>query len=134
VKCQFAGGVEMVINSGENGILFEGEKGRFFVNRGKPVDDLADNPLPDDAITKLYNGKQPGDHMGNFIECMRTREQPISDVFTHHRTLTTCHLANICLRLDRKLTWDPENEQIVGDAEANSWLARESRKEYAIEV
>jgi len=138
VKCQFADGVEMVINSGENGILFEGEQGRFFVNRGKlvgkPVEDLADNPLPDDAISKLYNGKQPGDHMGNFIECLRTREQPISDVYTHHRTLTTCHLANISLRLGRKLTWDPEKEQIVGDDQANSWLARESRKGYAIEV
>ncbi len=138
MKCQFAGDVEMVINSGRNGILFEGDQGRFFVNRGKlvgkPVEDLVDNPLPDDALTKLYNGKQPGDHMGNFIQCLRTREQPISDVFSHHRTLSTCHLANISLRLGRKLTWDPEKEQIVGDDQANSWLARESRAGYAIEV
>jgi len=72
--------------------------------------------------------------MGNFFECMRTREQPISDAFTHHRTLSTCHLANISLRLGRELTWDPEKEQIVGDDQANSWLAREPRKGYAIEV
>ncbi len=137
VKCQFASDIEMVINSSANGILFEGDQGRFFVNRGKlvgkPVEDLANNPLPEDALTKLYRGKKPGNHMGNFFECMRTREQPISDVFTHHRTLSTCHLANISLRLGRKLAWDPEAEQIVGDDQANSWLARESRQEYAIE-
>jgi len=138
VHCQFFSGVEIVINSGANGILFEGDQGHFFVNRGKfvgkPVEDLANNPLPEDAIRKLYNGKKPGSHMGNFFECIRTREQPISDVFTHHRSISTCHLANISLRLGRKLTWDPEKEQIAGDDQANSWLARESRKAYAIEV
>ena len=89
VHCQFADGVEIVINSGANGILFEGEAGRFFVNRGKlvgkPVEELANNPLPEDALKKLYKGKTPGSHMGNFFACMRTREQPISDVFTHQR-------------------------------------------------
>ncbi len=139
VTCRFANDVEMVIHSnGENGILFEGEKGRFFVNRGKlvgkPVEDLADNPLPEEAVMELYNGKQPSSHMGNFFECLRTREQAISDPFTHHRTLSTCHLANISLRLGRKLSWDPEKEQIIGDAQANSWLTREPRKGYSIEV
>jgi len=138
VNCQFANGVEMIIHSKNNGIQFEGDQGRIFVNRGKlvgkPVEDLANNPLPEDALIKLYNGKQPGNHMGNFFECMRSRDQPISDAFSHHRTLSTCHLANISMRLGRRLTWDPEKEQIVGDDQANSLLARESRKGYAIEV
>ena len=70
--------------------------------------------------------------MGNFFECARTRDLPISDVYTHHRALTTCHLANICLRLGRSLKWNPETEQIEGDAEANGWLKREQRKGYEI--
>jgi predicted dehydrogenase len=139
VTCQFPNGVEMLITSeGDNGILFEGTEGRLFVSRGKitgkPVEDLKNNPLPEDAIVKLYKGKKPGSHMGNFFECIKDRTQPISDVYTHHRSMTTCHLANIAIRLGRKLEWDPEKEQIVGDKEAQSFLAREQRKGYEIVV
>ena len=72
--------------------------------------------------------------MGNFFECIKTREQPISDVYTHHRAMTTCHLANIAIRLDRPLKWDPETEQMVGDDAANAWLKREQRKGYEFVV
>jgi hypothetical protein len=72
--------------------------------------------------------------MANFFECCRDRSEPVSDVATHHRALTTCHLANIAIRLGRKLTWDPKTEQIVGDDEANAWQKREQRKGYEIVV
>jgi predicted dehydrogenase len=139
VTCMFPNGVEMTIrHDTDNGILFEGDKGRIFVSRGKlsgkPVEELEENPLPEDAITKLYKGKKPGNHMGNFFECIKTREQPISDVFTHHRSMTTCHLANIAIRLGRKLNWDPQTEQITGDADANAWQKRAQRKGYEIHV
>jgi predicted dehydrogenase len=142
VVCQFETGVELIICDStpefDNGVLIEGDAGRIFVNRGrltgKPVEDLKENPLPEDAIPKLYKGKQPGHHMRNFFECVRSREEPISDVFSHHRILTTCHLANICIRLGRKLSWDPAKEQIVGDEEANSWQRREQRSPFQIEA
>jgi predicted dehydrogenase len=139
VTCQFPNGVEMLITSeGDNGILFEGTEGRLFVNRGKitgkPVEELKDNPLPEDALVKLYKGKKPGSHMGNFFECIKDRTQPISDVYTHHRSMTTCHLANIAIRLGRKIEWDPVAEQIVGDKEAKGLMAREQRKGYEIVV
>ena len=131
----------MIIRSTKSesvGLLFEGDRGRIFVNRGrvsgKPVEQLADDPLPEDAIVKVYGGRQPGNHMRNFIESVRDRVQPISDVFSHHRAVTTCHLANISLRLGRKLEWDPVAEQIVGDEEANSWLSRTPRAGYEIEA
>lgn len=124
-----------------NGILFEGTKGRFIVNRGKlqgkPIDELKDNPLPEDALVKAYKGKQPGGgnaHMRNFFECIKTREQPISDVGSHHRAVTTCHLANIAIRLGRPIAWNPKTEQVVGDDEANAWQSREQRKGYEIVV
>ncbi|MCA9066929.1 MAG: gfo/Idh/MocA family oxidoreductase, partial [Planctomycetaceae bacterium] len=121
-----------------NGLLFEGTEGTFFVDRGKligkPVDALKDNPLKEETLKTLYKGKEPGDHMRNFIECVADRSQPISDVHSHHRAMTTCHLANIAIRLDRTLAWDPATEQIVGDPAANSWLAREQRKGYEIQV
>lgn len=135
------GGVEMHIVSESpdgNGILFEGTDGRFHVSRGsmkgKPAEDLKTNPVTEERIMQLYKGKKPGNHMANFFECIADRTDPISDVYSHHRAMTTCHLANIAIRLGRKLNWDSEKEMIVGDAEANQWLAREQRKGYEIDV
>jgi predicted dehydrogenase len=139
IECSCPNDVKMIISSANRnsiGVLFEGDKGRFFVNRGrvsgKPAEELADNPLPEDAMTKVYGGRKPGNHMRNFFECVRERAQPISDVFSHHRALTTCHLANISLRLGRKLNWDPVEQQIVGDEEANKMLNRPERTGYQI--
>jgi len=137
VRCLFPGDIEMIIRGdGENGITFEGEKGQFFVSRsklvGEPVEELKKNPISDKVLIALRKGKRLDSHMGNFIECCRDRSMPVSDVFSHHRALTTCHLANIAIRLKRKLTWDAKSEQIVGDAEANAWQHREQRKGYEI--
>lgn len=146
VKCMFSNSVELIIrHDTDNGILIEGKKGRFFVNRGKlvgkPVEWLKDDPIPEDVLTKLRKGKpalgQPDNpwncHMANFVACLKDRSTPISDVFSHHRSITTCHLANIAIRLGRKLTWNPETEQIVGDDEANAFLSRPQRKGYELE-
>ena len=139
VKCMFPNDVELVIrHDTDNGVLIEGDAGRIFVSRsritGKPVEALKENPLPENALTDLRKGKRLDSHMGNFIECCRDRSVPVSDVFTHHRMLTTCHLANISMRLERKLCWDAENEQITGDDDAIAWLSREQREGYEIEA
>jgi len=143
ILCKYPGGAELVIrHDTDNGILFEGTEGKLFVNRGKltgqAVDNLKDKPLPEDALVKLYKGKKPGDgtygHMMNFFECVKDRSEPISDVHTHLRALDTCHLANIAIRLGRKLNWDAKQEQITGDDDANKWLGRTQRKGYEIEA
>jgi predicted dehydrogenase len=136
VLCKYANGVELTIrNDTENGVTFEGDQGTIFVSRGalkgQPVDDLKDKPLPEDAITKLYGGK-PTSHMANFFDCVKSRKQPISDVFTHHRAMTTCHLANIAIRLGRKINWNPEAEQIESDSEAQAMQSRAQRKGYEV--
>jgi hypothetical protein len=41
--------------------------------------------------------------MGNFVECNKIGDDPISDFYNQHRSTTTCHLANITLRLNRIL-------------------------------
>ena len=137
VTCTFADGVELVIrHDTDNGVLIEGDRGRIFVNRGRltgaPVEELKERPLPEGLLEKVYKGKKPGYHMRNFVECLRDRTEPISDVYSHHRALTTCHLANIAIRLGRELRWDPKAERIVGDDEANGWLRRESRQGYEV--
>jgi len=142
VKCKLEDGIELVIRHGPgNGLLIEGEKASIFVSRGTLKDEkgdvvksLGDNPLPDKLIRELYNGRQPTSHMGNFFACVKAKGKPVSDVWSHHRAMTTCHLANICIRLGRGLKWDPVKEQIVGDEEANGWLSRKQREKYAIKV
>ncbi len=139
IRAEMPNDVEMIItNEGDNGILFEGTKGRFFVNRGKivgkPVENLMDDPLPDNAIEEVYGGTVSENHTANFIEAMKSRNQPISDVWSHNRMLEICHLSNIAMRLDRELKWDPVKREIIGDPQANSFLARESRKGYEINI
>ncbi|TWT85114.1 Inositol 2-dehydrogenase [Planctomycetes bacterium CA13] len=139
IRVDMPNDVEMTINStGDNGILFEGTKGRFFVNRGKiagkPVEDLTDSPLPEAAIEDVYGGKVSENHTANFIEAMRSRTQPISDVWSHNRMLEICHLSNIAMRLGRELNWDPAKREIISDAKANSFLAREPRKGFEINM
>lgn len=139
IQANMPGDVPLIITSeGDNGILFEGTKGRFFVNRGKlagkPVEDLENNPLPEGAVEAVYGGPVSENHTANFIAGMRKREQPISDVWTHNRMLEICHLANIAIRLGRELKWDPAKREIIGDSEANSFLSRESRDGYEIDV
>jgi predicted dehydrogenase len=131
--------VEMIITSkGDNGILFEGTEGRFFVNRGKlvgkPVEDLKESPLPDNAAEDVYGGPVSKNHTDNFVAAIKSRKQPISDVWSHNRMLEICHLANIAMRLGRELAWDPARREIVDDPQANAFLARESRKGYEIDA
>ena len=139
IKVSMPNDVEMIITSGgDNGILFEGTEGRFFVNRGKitgkPVEDLKDKPLPEGAIEEVYGGKVSENHTANFIEAMKSRKQPISDVWTHNRMLEICHLSNIAMRLNREINWDATKREIIGDDQANSFLSRENRKGYEINV
>ncbi len=139
IKVDMPNDVEMIItSSGDNGILFEGTEGRFFVNRGKivgaPVEALKDKPLPEDAIEKVYGGPVSANHTANFTEAMKSRKQPISDVWSHNRMLEICHLSNIAMRLNRPLNWDAVKREITGDDQANSFLSRENRKGYEINM
>jgi predicted dehydrogenase len=140
VKATFASGIPLIIrHDTENGVTFEGTNGRIFVTRdridlsGTAVDSLTKDPVPESLLKELRKGKKPEWHMANFFECIRDRSVPVSDVWSHHRVLTTCHLANIAIRLGgRKLTWDPAAEEIVGDSEANGWLTRPQRAGYEV--
>lgn len=114
-----------------NGIRFEGTDGWIWVNRGElkaSERELLTNPLPDDA-ERLYLSD---DHMGNFIECLSSRKDPIADVVTGHLSSSVCHLGAIALRTQKILDWDFQSEAFIGDhaEEANTYLSREMRKPY----
>ena len=67
------------------------------------------------------------DHVRNFLDCVKSRRDPIEPVETGHRTATICHLGNIAMQLKRKISWDPATEQIIGDDEASARLGRPLR-------
>ena len=109
-EVEFENGVVMTIgDTGRNGILFTGTAGRIFVNRGTldgtPVEQLATNPLARESY-QAYSGdnlsrpERSGkldaiiNHMGNFFDCVESRRQPLSDVESQHRSISTCHLAD----------------------------------------
>jgi predicted dehydrogenase len=73
-------------------------------------------------------------HARNFLDCVKSRGQPVSDLESGHRVATVCHLANIALRLRRTLRWDADKETIVGDREAAQMLVRPYRAPWDAEL
>jgi predicted dehydrogenase len=136
VTYNYASGARLVTTSdGENGNRFIGDNGWIFVSReriGANDKKLIDEPLPKDA-ERLSVSKN---HMGNFIEGVRTRKRPICDVAIGHRSASICHIGAISLRLGKPLQWDPKAEQFVGYGadEGNKMLSREMRSPWKLEV
>jgi hypothetical protein len=63
-------------------------------------------------------------HVQNWFDCIKTRRRPNADVEIGHRTATVCQLLVIAKQLGRRLNWNPEREEFVGDEEANRLLDR----------
>lgn len=145
---RYENGVVLTISdTGRNGILFTGAAGRIFVNRGAisgtPVDDLSVNPLPreqfavydfDNLVRPERFGKLDAivNHMGNFFDCVETRRKPVSDIDDQHRSITTCHLANIAMKIGRPVQWDASKEQFGNDPEAAKLLSRPQRAGFEV--
>jgi predicted dehydrogenase len=91
--------------------------------RGRPVED-----------TTGESQEQFQRHARNFLDSIRARRQPVSDLASAHRTATACHLANLSLRLSRHLRWDAAKQTIPGDPQAAALLVREYRSPWDKEL
>jgi hypothetical protein len=80
----------------------------------------------------IPNYKGRGGIFGDFLHCVRTREKPFRDIEIAHRTASLCHLGNIAYWLNRRLKWNPETEELIGDAEASRWLDRTKREPWSV--
>lgn len=135
---RFADGIIMDVTSrGDNGITFEGDKGKIFVNRGKitgkPIEENWDkDAFTAEDVSKLYKGKPHEGHKNNFYRCIREGGLTVSDPFSHVQAMAACHLSVIAARLGRKIKWNPLTETIIGDEQAESFQARERREGYDI--
>jgi predicted dehydrogenase len=138
VRYHYANGCQVIHGEEEgdsgrkvNGVTFIGSDGRIFVNRGylesSPAD-IIKEPLGEKEV-HLY--KSPG-HQRDWLNCVRSRKRPICDVEVGARSVTVCHLGNLAYWNHRKLRWDPQHWQFVGDTEANKWLDRERRGPYQL--
>jgi predicted dehydrogenase len=96
---------------------------------GGPVRHPEVKPTPrTEALNERALNSLLWSHARNFLDCIKSRLPPLADVEHGHRTATACHLANISLRLGRKVRWDAEKEEIIGDTEASAQLVRPYRK------
>ncbi len=108
------------------GILFIGTAGWVLVWRGG-IDAEPKKLLTAQAGANEIRLPVSNNHRRNFLECVRSRREPISHIEAAVRTDTICHLAYIAIKLKRRLQWDPEEEMFVNDEEANRMLERPMR-------
>jgi len=142
-----------------HGLEFCGTKGTLTINRAG-LEVLPDADIPPDAQIPQFTEpprpsreRAPGlrtpaitdtgyeqvrdqfkPHVRNFLDCVKSRELPAADVEGGHRSVTSCHLANIASKLKRAVRWDPDKEDAVGDAEASALLTKHYRSPWDREL
>lgn len=109
-----------------NAVQFLGSEGKIEVSRGfyrSDIEGLTDFELKE-SDTPLYHSDN---HYQDWIDAIKKRTRPVSDVETGHRTSSVCNLVNIAYALERSLKWKPAQERFVDDEYANSMLSRPFR-------
>lgn len=147
VKHEYANDITVYTSGGyTNGIKYIGEDGWIFVSRGAYTASASD-PVDKEKSSKALNASDLNiltskigenethlykidDQHGNWLECIKTRKEPISPIEKGHKACTICLISDIAMQFDRKLEWDPEKEMFLNDDEANTMLRREQRKPY----
>jgi predicted dehydrogenase len=142
-RLRFDNGVEMIQESHDKlgGTRFEGSEGwaqfSFRQLETHPESLKTSTPGPDEIHlpkpVEYADGEKRdhyADHVRNFLDCVKTRQEPIEPVEVGHRTASLCHLGNIALQLNRTLQWDPVKECFPNDEEANRMLSRPARQSW----
>jgi hypothetical protein len=146
-RARYADGPELICKTSKRGfgVRFEGTEGWIEFGFGRlessPAS-LKDSKIgPNEIHLSSSGGKHPKsaprgslsyDHVRNFIDCVKSREDPTEFVEAGHRTASLCHLGNIAMKLRRKIRWDPKQEQIVDDEEAAKMLGRPLRAPWTL--
>jgi predicted dehydrogenase len=145
----YSNGIEMIVsNELPNGVKFEGTDGWLFVSRGdyqvtssdpgakgvqaKKIDASDPTVLTSVIGANEFHLPVSTNHHGNWLESIRDNKEPIAPVEEAHRSCSACLLHHIAMKLNRKVYWDPVEEQFKNDAEANKMVSRPQREAYAI--
>ncbi len=122
IRCEYDGGIVSTISSrNEQGLRLIGADGWVYVRRGKleASDKRWTSEDFDPGQNKVYHSD---DHVGNFLQCVRSRKACIAPAETAHRSITPGHLGYISQALGRSLKWNPQSESVEGDEAANKLL------------
>ncbi len=129
IEYTYANGVKVIATDNKRnkqGVVFEGDKGSVYVRRGfidaDPKSLLTERIGPGEL--HLYKSN---DHKRNWLDCIKSRRQPVAPVEDGHRSCTVCLLGSIAMRLGRKLKWDPKKEEFINDEVANHMRSRTMR-------
>ncbi len=115
-------------NPNQQGCLFRGDKGWVHVNRSRSSfepESLRSVEIRSDEIDLAAGAT--GSHYHNFIQCVRSRKDPIAPVEAGFQASYLGMIAEISIRLGRKLKWNPATEKFVDDEEANQLLSAPMR-------
>ena len=136
----FPNGIKMVLQlegwRGSCGVKYEGPEGWVAAADGYSQPDVSSPAMLDD-FKKLVGDYQartqrPMSHMRDFLDCVKSRREPVANPVVMHRAMTTVHAANVCMWLKRDLRYDPVKEEFVNDAEANRFRSRAMREPWII--
>jgi len=146
VEMLYANGVQVILDDKyETGLRFEGSEGWAFCTRGAVRVTASDPNVPsanetNEGPMRASNPKilsplglgakrwpASSNHYLNWLECIVARRDPIAPVDQAVRSLEACAAAWIGMKLERKLTWNPEKEMFLGDYEANAMRERKAR-------
>ena len=133
LKMIYDSGIEMVHEDFERGwaVRFIGSNGTIDVSR-KFLDSNPENIVEvkiGDSEKSVYHSD---DHYQDWMNCIKSRKQPICDVETGHRSASICNLANIAYRMRRPLRWDPMKERFAKNKEASKYLKKKYRRPYKL--
>ena len=134
VELKYAGGLAMTIADGSvypGGTKWIGDKGWVHVNRRGMTTEPAGLKNVKLGAGEVHLYKSPGHHQ-DFLDCVRSRRETITSCETAHRSATPGHLGQISMLLGRKIRFDPETEEIIGDAEASKMLGNVLRSPWKI--
>ncbi|MGA2069915.1 MAG: Gfo/Idh/MocA family oxidoreductase [Sedimentisphaerales bacterium] len=132
VTTKYANGLTMIIANDRQlphgmGTCWYGDRGWLHVTRDEPIHanpkSVVDEVIGPEEI-HLYESK---DHHQNFLDCVKSRRETITPPEVAHRSLTPALLGEIAMLTGRKLKWNPEKEEIIGDEEASRMLSRPMR-------
>jgi len=121
---------------GDKGTLEASVMGYSFTEAGKKEPAIKEDVVyeldkyPEDRTEKdLERHVAPAirAHMKNFLECVESRQKPVSDIEQGYISTSACILANISMQLGRAIHWDHAKGEVIGDAEANRLLRRTYR-------
>jgi predicted dehydrogenase len=134
-RARYASGIELECKTDPLtfGARFEGTEGwlRVTSNRMECAPESIKDSRIGDNETHLYVS---ANHYRNFLDCVKSRKEPIEPVEVGHHTAALCHLGNIAMVLKRKIKWDPAKEEIVGDSEAAAMLGRPLRAPWSYDM